>query len=314
MPHPQPFSRGEGSLAVQILNIPPSIINFKLLQMTKRQLTNAGSLPPLSEGAGGGSYRYIEIQLEGSVARINLNRPERHNALILELIEELSLALDELATRVDIHFVVLSGNGRSFCAGADLNWFYSSEQLSLEQNTERYRHLADLLLKIYQLPQITIAVVRGNVFGGGIGLMAACDFVLAEANTRFMFSEVKLGLLPATILPFVAKRLSVQNLRKWILTGSLFVVNEAHRIGLVDEIYNDDDLDRELSNLIMSFESASPSAIKKAKLMINQVISGDIDVADTTTTSAILAEALLSHDGQEGIHAFLEKRKPEWKK
>ncbi len=258
-------------------------------------------------------YRYIEIQLEGPVARINLNRPERHNALILELIDELSLALDEVETRDDIHFVVLSGNGRSFCAGADLNWFYSSEQLSLEQNTERYRHLANLLLKIFQLPQITIAAVRGNVFGGGIGLMAACDFVLAEANTRFMFSEVKLGLLPATILPFVAKRLSVQNLRKWILTGNLFAVNEAHRIGLVDEIYNDDDLERELSSLMISFESASPSAIKKAKLMINQVISGDIDVADTTTTSAILAEALLSHDGQEGIHAFLEKRKPEWK-
>ena len=258
-------------------------------------------------------YRYIEIQLEGPVARINLNRPERHNALILELIEELSLALDELATRDDIHFVVLSGNGRSFCAGADLNWFYSSEQLSLEQNTERYRHLADLLLKIYQLPQITIAAVRGNVFGGGIGLLAACDFVLGEANTRFMFSEVKLGLLPATILPFVAKRLSVQNLRKWILTGNLFAVNEAHRIGLVDEIYNDDDLERELSSLMSSFEAASPSAIKKAKLMINQVASGNIDVADTTVTSAILAEALLSHDGQEGIHAFLEKRKPEWK-
>ncbi|MBW8325537.1 MAG: enoyl-CoA hydratase/isomerase family protein [Prolixibacteraceae bacterium] len=258
-------------------------------------------------------YRYIEIQLEGPVARINLNRPERHNALILELIDELSLALDEVAMRDDIHFVVLSGNGRSFCAGADLNWFYSSEQLSLEQNTERYRHLANLLLKIFQLPQITIAAVRGNVFGGGIGLMAACDFVLAEANTRFMFSEVKLGLLPATILSFVAKRLSVQNLRKWILTGNLFVVNEAHRIGLVDEIYNDDDLERELSSLMISFESASPSAIKKAKLMINQVISGDIDVADTTTTSAILAEALLSHDGQEGIHAFLEKRNPKWK-
>ena len=258
-------------------------------------------------------YRYIEIQLEGPVARINLNRPERHNALILELIDELSLALDEVAMRDDIHFVVLSGNGRSFCAGADLNWFYSSEQLSLEQNTERYRHLANLLLKIFQLPQITIAAVRGNVFGGGIGLMAACDFVLAEANTRFMFSEVKLGLLPATILPFVSKRLSVQNLRKWILTGNLFAVNEAHRIGLVDEIYNDDDLERELSSLMISFEAASPSAIKKAKLMINQVASGNIDVADTTVTSAILAEALLSHDGQEGIHAFLEKRKPEWK-
>lgn len=258
-------------------------------------------------------YRYIEIQLEGPVVRINLNRPERHNALILELIAELDQALEEVSGMNEILFVILSGNGRSFCAGADLNWFYSSEQLSLEQNTERYRHLANLLLKLYQLPQITIATVRGNVFGGGIGLMAACDFVLAEANTRFMFSEVKLGLLPATILPFVAKRLSVQNLRKWILTGNLFVVNEAHQIGLIDEIYTDDNLERELSSLMLSFESASPSAIKKAKLMINQVVAGDIDVADTTTTSAILAEALLSHDGQEGIHAFLEKRKPEWK-
>lgn len=259
-------------------------------------------------------YRYIEIQLEGPVVRINLNRPERHNALILELIDELDQALEEVSGMNEILFVILSGNGRSFCAGADLNWFYSSEQLSLEQNTERYRHLANLLLKLYQLPQITIATVRGNVFGGGIGLMAACDFVLAEANTRFMFSEVKLGLLPATILPFVAKRLSVQNLRKWILTGNLFVVNEAHQIGLIDEIYTDDNLERELSSLMLSFESASPSAIKKAKLMINQVVAGDIDVADTTTTSAILAEALLSHDGQEGIHAFFDKRKPEWGK
>jgi len=257
-------------------------------------------------------YRYIEIQLEGQIARINLNRPERHNTLILELIAELDRALEEVSGMNEILFVVLSGNGRSFCAGADLNWFYSSEELTKEQSIAQYKHLADLLLRLFQLPQITIAAVRGNVFGGGIGLMAACDFVLAEANTRFMFSEVKLGLLPATILPFVAKRLSVQNLRKWILTGSLFVVNEAHRIGLVDEIYNDDDLERELSSLMISFESASPSAIKKAKLMINQVISGDIDVADTTTTSAILAEALLSHDGQEGIHAFLEKRKPSW--
>lgn len=282
--------------------------------MTKRQLPNADSLPPLSEEVGGGSYRYIKVQVEGPVMRINLNRPERHNALILELIGELDMALEEVSGMNEILFVILSGNGRSFCAGADLNWFYSSEQLSLEQNTERYRHLANLLLKIYQLPQITIAAVRGNVFGGGIGLMAACDFVLAEANSRFMFSEVKLGLLPATILPFVAKRLSVQNLRKWILTGNLFVANEAHRMGLVDEIYNDEQLENELSTLMTSFETTSPSAIKKAKQLINEVVSGSIDVTDTTVTSTILAKALLYADGQEGIHAFLEKRKPEWGK
>jgi methylglutaconyl-CoA hydratase len=251
-------------------------------------------------------YRYIEIQMEGPVVRINLNHPERHNALILELIAELDQVLDEVSERNDILFVVLSGNGRSFCAGADLNWFYSSEQLSLEQNTERYRHLANLLLKIYQLPQITIATVRGNVFGGGIGLMAACDFVLAEANTRFMFSEVKLGLLPATILPFVANRLSVQNLRKWILTGKLFSTQEACQAGLVDLICEHGELESALTEFLTSFESASPKAIKKAKQVINQVVSGNIDVSDTKVTSQILAEA--------GIHAFLEKRNPEWKK
>jgi len=259
-------------------------------------------------------YQYIEVLFDAHVARINLNRPERHNALILELISDLDQALDEISARNEIQFVVLSGNGRSFCAGADLNWFYSSEQLSLEQNTARYKHLADLLLKLFRLPQITIAAVHGNVFGGGIGLMAACDFVLAESNTRFMFSEVKLGLLPATILPFVAQRLSVQNLRKWILTGALFPVSEAHEVGLVDEIYTDVELEKKLAALVASFGEASPSALRMAKGLINQVVSGNMDVVDTTATSAILAEALLSADGQEGIHAFIERRKPEWKK
>ena len=259
-------------------------------------------------------YRYIEIQHKGQIIGINLNRPERHNALILEMIDELDQALEEISGMNEVLFVVLSGNGRSFCAGADLNWFYSSEEHSIEQSIEQYKHLADLLLRLFQLPQITIAAVRGNVFGGGIGLMAACDFVLAEANTRFMFSEVKLGLLPATILPFVANRLSVQNLRKWILTGNLFVVNEAHRIGLVDEIYSEENFESELSALIASFKSASPSAVKKAKQLINDVISGSIDVTDTKATSTILAKALLSPDGQEGIHAFFDKRKPEWGK
>jgi len=280
--------------------------------MKKKEYTNTDSLSPLfRRGLGGG---LIEIQIESPVVRINLNRPERHNALILELIAELDSVLKEVSEMNEILFVVLSGNGRSFCAGADLNWFYSSEELTKEQSIAQYKHLADLLLRLFQLPQITIAAVRGNVFGGGIGLMAACDFVLAEANTRFMFSEVKLGLLPATILPFVAKRLSVQNLRKWILTGNLFVVNEAHRMGLIDEIYNEGQLENELATLMASFKTASPSAIKKAKQLINEMVSGSIDVTDTTATSTILAKALLSADGQEGIHAFLEKRKPEWKK
>lgn len=258
-------------------------------------------------------FRYIEVQLTGSVARINLNRPERHNALILEMIAELDQALDEVSGMGDLLFVVLSGNGRSFCAGADLNWFYGSDEKNPEKNALRYKQLADLLLKLHQLPLVTIACARGNVFGGGIGLMAACDFVLADANTRFMFSEVKLGLLPATILPFVAKRLSVQNLRKWILTGSLFHAPEANQAGLVDVLCEDGLMESMLSEFMTSFEAASPSAIKKAKRMINQVTAGTIGTNDTALTASVLAEALLSVDGQEGIQAFLEKRKPEWK-
>ncbi|MDP2337787.1 MAG: enoyl-CoA hydratase-related protein [Bacteroidota bacterium] len=272
--------------------------------MTKRESTKSVALAPPVEGLG-----RLEITYSEQVARINLNRPECHNALIPELISELHQALDLIAKKEEIQFVVLSGNGRSFCAGADLNWFSGEEELSLEESSASYKQLADLLLKIWQLPQITIALVHGNVFGGGIGLMAACDFVLADANTRFMFSEVKLGLLPATILPFVAKRLSVQSLRKWILTGELFAVNEAHQAGLVDVIYEDGLMERTLLEFMTSFVAASPSAIKKAKQLINEVASGKISVVDTERTSGILAEALSSPDGQEGIRAFLEKRK-----
>lgn len=260
------------------------------------------------------NYRYIEVHINGPIVRVNLNRPERHNALILELISELDQVLDEIAGRKELNFLVLSGNGRSFCAGADINWFYSSEELTVEQSSEQYKHLADLLLKLFRLPQITIAAIRGNVFGGGIGLTAACDFVLAETNTRFMFSEVKLGLLPATILPFVSKRLSVQNLRKWILTGNLFIAAEARDAGLVDILCGSNQLESKITEFISSFNDASPTAFKKAKQLINQVTSGEIDITNAHVTSGILAAALHSTDGQEGIHAFLEKRKPEWKK
>ncbi|HEY3373413.1 MAG TPA: enoyl-CoA hydratase-related protein [Prolixibacteraceae bacterium] len=259
-------------------------------------------------------YRTIEASLEGSVLRIKLNRPERHNALVPELISELDQILDEIAPLNEVLFVVLSGNGRSFSAGADLNWFAGSDERSQEENAAQYKMLADVLLKLYQLPQITIAVVHGNVFGGGIGLMGVCDFVLAEPATRFMFSEVKLGLLPATILPFVAKRLSIQHLRKWILTARLFTSGEAHQAGLVDLVVDEGQLETSLHEFMASFEAGSPSAIRKAKAMINQVVSGKINIHDTDVTSVILSEALLSPHGQEGIHAFLEQRKPLWKK
>jgi methylglutaconyl-CoA hydratase len=258
-------------------------------------------------------YQYIEVELEAHLVRITLNRPERHNTIVPGLLHELHSVLDEVALMDELLFVVLSGNGKSFCAGADLHWFSGAEERSLKQNADQYKQLADVLLQWFRLPQITIAAMRGNVFGGGLGLMSVCDFVLAENNARFMFSEVKLGLLPATILPFVSKRLSLQYLRKWILTGNLFTAPEAAQAGLVDVICEYGELDLALKNFLANFNSASPTAVKKAKQLINQVVAGDIDVEDTTYTSTVLAKALLSPDGQEGIHAFLEKRNPKWK-
>lgn len=259
------------------------------------------------------TYQYIQINRHRPVIQIMMNRPEQHNSLIPELIQEIDMALDEISTMDEIFFLVLCGRGQSFCAGADMNWFAGAENRSLEQNAAHYEMFAQLLLKIYQVPQVTIARVRGNVFGGGIGLMAACDFVLAQSGTNFMFSEVKRGIIPATILPFISKRLPVQKMRLWMLSGSSFTASQALEAGLVDLMADEDQMDSTLNEFIATFNEASPAAMKKAKKMINQVACGSIDIKDTDLTSTTLAVALLSPDGQEGIHSFLEKRKPRWK-
>lgn len=258
------------------------------------------------------NYQYIQVIIDGPMARINMNRPEQHNVIFPEIIMELSHALDEISLMDRLLFVVLSGNGPSFCAGADMKWLAGAGERSLEQNSAHYEMFAQLLLKLFQIPQVSIACARGNVFGGGIGLMAACDFVLATPNTRFMFSEVKRGLLPAIILPFISKRLPVQYLRKWMLTGAYFDGKQALEAGLVDSLAENDYLENALLDLMTSFEEASPSAIKKTKKMINLVVCGSVDIKDIDLTSTTLAVALLSPDGQEGIHSFLEKRKPVW--
>lgn len=259
------------------------------------------------------NYQYIQINRHRPVIQIMMNRPEQHNSLTPELIQEIDMALDEVSSMEEIFFLVLCGRGQSFCAGADMNWFAGAEKRSLEQNAAHYEMFAQLLLKIYQVPQVTIARVRGNVFGGGIGLMAACDFVLAETGTNFMFSEVKRGIIPATILPFISKRLSVQKMRLWMLSGSSFTASQALEAGLVDIMADGDQMDFTLNEFTATFNEASPAAMKKAKKMINQVACGSIDIKDTDLTSTTLAVALLSPDGQEGIQSFLEKRKPRWK-
>jgi len=254
----------------------------------------------------------IRFTTGGNRADIVLDRPEKHNALNPEMIGELDEVISELEHRDDILFVVLSGSGPSFCAGADLEWFAGSvtrEQLQIRQE---YEQLADLLRKIVYLPQVTIAVVHQNVLGGGNGLMAACDFAVAEEATSFAFSEVKLGIIPATIMPFVARRVATGHLRKLMFSGERFGAAEAHLIGLADFIAGTNESMKIADKLVSELRLVSPGALKACKRLILKVDSGEIGLQSGAYTASVLAELMHTGEAGEGLQAFLEKRNPAW--
>ncbi len=258
------------------------------------------------------TFQYIQLIFAGKTARLILDREQKHNSLFPPMTEELREAIRQLKEMDEVHFVVLSGNGQSFCSGADIAWFSESVNKSRSENWEEYLQFAQLLKELYELPQITIAAVHKNVLGGGNGIMAACDFVVAERSTAFAFSEVRLGLIPATIIPFIANRLSVQNMKKLFYSAERFWASEAHIIGLVDFIAEDGRLNESVEKLIADFKKLSPNALKTCKQMVQKTASGEINIDSGEYTSAVLADLIQSPEGQEGINAFLEKRKPDW--
>ncbi len=255
---------------------------------------------------------YIKLEKLGAQATILLNRPTQHNALNPELVDELHAVLDELAADKSIHFVVLAGEGQSFCAGADINWFAQAVNRDKQENWQEYLRMAELLKKLALFPKITIAAAHRNVLGGANGLLAACDFSIAEKSTAFAFGEVKLGIIPATILPFVAKRLSTQNLKKLMFSGERFWATEAQAIGLVDFLAEDGKRMAVAEKLIGELKSVSPNALKACKQLIMKVDSGEVGIGNSEYTAAVLADLVHSPEGQEGLRAFLEKRKPDW--
>lgn len=258
--------------------------------------------------------KYIELKIEGNRADLILNRPEKHNALNPEVLMELQELLDWISEEKAIHFLVISGKGKSFCAGADINWFASAKDKPKQENWEEYLQIPELLKTLYEIPQITIAAVHGNVLGGANGIISACDFVIAEESANFAFGEIKLGIIPATILPFVAKRLSAQTLKKVMFTGRTFLADEAHQIGLVDFTSEDGNLQYDIEQLINKLKLASPDALRACKQLIIDIDSGKITTKNSEYTANILAELANSEQGREGLSAFLEKRKPDWRK
>ena len=254
----------------------------------------------------------IKITKSGTKAVVSLNRPRQHNALTPEMIEDLHSALDELASDEAIRFVVLAGEGPSFCAGADINWFARAVNRNQTENWQEYLRMAELMKKLANFPKITIAAVHHNVLGGANGLLAACDFAIAENSTGFAFAEVKLGIIPATILPIVAKRLSTQNMKKLMFSGERFWANEARAIGLIDFLCEDGKLMDTVNQLIRELDSVSPKALIACKQLIMKIDSGEIGVQNCEYTAGILADLVHSGEGQEGLRAFLEKRQPNW--
>ncbi len=250
-------------------------------------------------------------QMEG-VAWISLNRPEVHNAMNEEMIAELTNVFISFAENKDIRAVVLTGNGKSFCSGADVNYMKSIATLGTQENVEDGKKLAHLFKSVYHCSIPTIALIFGSVFGGANGILAACDIVIAEEGTTFAFSEVKLGITPATIAPFVIKRIGEFGAKELMLTGKRFNAKEAQKWNLVNHVYNKDNEENPLNRILKQFNSSAPEAVKETKILIKEILGKDINEG-IDYTSKLIAKLRASEEGQEGMTAFLEKRKPNWR-
>ncbi|MDT8409518.1 MAG: enoyl-CoA hydratase-related protein [Wenzhouxiangellaceae bacterium] len=246
------------------------------------------------------------------VAWLELNRPQVHNAFNADLIERLSRQLDELTAEVP-RALIITGVGKSFSAGADLDWMRSMADAGEAENRADSERLAAMFRKLDELPCPTIARVNGAAFGGGAGLVSCCDIAIADANAQFGLTEVRLGLIPATIAPFVLARIGTGNARRYMLTGERFDAAEAQRIGLLHEICPTDELDRRIDSMIDSVLSSAPGAVDQCKQLIRRVqtFEGGASELDAITAEWI-ARLRVSEEGQSGLRAFLEKRKPDW--
>ncbi len=260
------------------------------------------------------TYKQIITELKTQVITIALNRPEVHNAMNAEMIAELKEAFVEAEKNEEVRIIVLRGNGKSFCAGADLNYMKEIASFGLEENYQDGLRLAALFQTIYECSKPTIAVVHGAAFGGANGLLAACDIAIAEEQTTFAFSEVKLGIIPATISPFVIRRIGEFAAKDLMMTGRRFKAQEAFSCHLVNKYLPAAGMDEYLDKLICQLLTSAPEAVRETKKLIDFVLQEEDEGKVIDRTAQWIAERRASEEGQEGMSAFLEKRKPHWVK
>jgi methylglutaconyl-CoA hydratase len=255
----------------------------------------------------------LAIERQGPIGLITMNRPERHNAFDDVLIGELTEAFRSMEAEDGIRLVVLSGTGKSFSAGADLNWMKRMAGFSIEENRRDAMGLAALMRTIAHLRKPTIARVQGAAFGGGVGLVACCDIAVATQDAAFALSEVKLGLIPAVISPYVVAAIGERAARRYFLTGERFSAADAWRLGLVHEITgNEAELDDMIGAIVDAMLGASPAAQKEAKDLVRAVANRPLTSELVQDTAERIARVRASPEGREGVAAFLEKRRASW--
>jgi len=258
------------------------------------------------------AFGSIGFEVRGAVALVALARPEVHNAFDETLIAELTAALEAVDRDESVRAVVLLGNGASFCAGADLSWMKRMAAYGRKENLADARRLATMLGALRGLSKPTVARVHGAAFGGGVGLVACCDIAIGAHDATFAFSEARLGLIPATIAPYVIEAIGARQARRYFLSGERFTAAEAFRIGLLHDIVPPDDLDSRVNEILGQLLGAGPRAQLECKALIGAVAHRRVDARMIADTARRIARVRASDEGKEGVAAFLGKRKPAW--
>jgi methylglutaconyl-CoA hydratase len=253
----------------------------------------------------------VEIKVEDRVAWVTLNRPEVRNAFNEVMIKDLTTALDEIGGDSAVRVLVLTGSGKAFCAGADLNWMKRMKDFTSEENYQDALELAELMFRLYHLPKPTIAMVNGASIGGSNGLVAACDMAVASHRAEFSLSEVKIGLVPACIGPYLVRKVGESACRELFLSGERISADQARALGLVNDVVSHVNLRARVNERISNLLTSGPHALAVSKELLSRISSMPL-VEAKEYTARVIAELRSGLEAQEGMTAFLEKRKPKW--
>ena len=254
----------------------------------------------------------LDIQRQGAVARVWLNRPDVRNAFNDSVIAELTAAFRELGADASLRAIVIGGHGKAFCAGGDLNWMRAMADYSWEQNRADAQALADMLYTLYTCPLPLVGRVHGDCYAGGVGLASVCDVLVAAEGMHFCLSEARLGLLPATIGPYVVRALGEQASRRYFISAERFSAAEAHRLGFVHELATAETIDAKVDAIVQTLVANGPAAVKASKKLVQDLAGQPLTAALRTDTARRIADIRASDEGREGVQSFLNKRTPRW--